>query len=371
LSIQGATATITAGAVTAAVAGSFPATYQVAISASWVTDFDVVSKTAAGFTVNFSVPAPLGGGSMDWIVSDSSTTTSQAITSATQTVTAAGSVTEAVTVAASLPGSYQVSVVPSWVTSVDVVSKTAAGFVVNFGVPAPLGTSTFDYIVYGPAIGTVSLSDYLDELRDLLHDPMDRLWSQTQKANYINRARRERDMATAINRSTITFTLTAGTASYTFATVGNGQIFDVFSIFLQQGQTRIALGCMSLSDLVTSGLRMSINFTGWTMAFARQGESTVIFAPTPSQAYVTEWDCAVYLAPLVNLTDTDSLAYPYVKPVAYYAANLAKINQRRWDEAQEFKDEYERLVGSAVNDRAPRVPNYYSGLGTPAGWRGY
>jgi hypothetical protein len=279
---------------------------------------------------------------------------------------AAGTFQSVVVTAASLPATYQVSITPGWVTAYDVVDKTATGFTVNFAVPAPPGGSTFDYVVVAASSGTVALADYLDELRDLLHDPNDRMWSPTQKANYINRARRQRDEDTAIQRSTITYTLTAGTGTYTFAQVGNSSIIDVISIVLIFGQTRIVLDNVNLTTL-NQRYRTSTTFNGWTAAWARQGHSTVIFGPTPSTGFVTEWDCVVYGASLINLTDPDEVPYPYTKPVAFYAAYLAKINERQhMDEAQDFLADYTRLVGEAVNSRAPMIPNSYSGLGM---WR--
>lgn len=367
MAIYGASPTVSAGAVSLAVTGqSFATTtYQVTISTSWVTSVDIVTKTAAGFTVNFGTPAPAAGGTVDWTVATSSApATSQAITGSTQTV-AAGAVTAAFVSGASLPASYQVGISTSWVTDYDVTAKAAGGFTINFGVPAPAGGGTVDITIFGPAAGTVSLLDYIDELRDLLHDRDDRFWSATQKGNYINRARRQRDEDTAIQRSTISFTLTAGTGTYTFAQVGNGQIIDVISIALQFGQTRIVLDNPSLTEL-NQRYRTSVNFQGWTSGWARQGASTVIFGPTPSSAFVTEWDSVVYGAPLVSLTDTDQVPYPYTKPVAFYAAYLAKMNERKRDEAMDFFDDYTRLVGESGNSRGPRVPNSYAGMGM---WR--
>lgn len=364
MSILGATATIAAGAVTATVTGAFASTYQVSIAPGWVTDYDVVSKTATQFVVNFAVPAPAGGSTFDWVVSITAVATAQAITGATQTV-AAGAVSAAFTAAASLPAAYQVMVSTSWVSGFDVVSKLSTGFTVNFAVPAPPGGGTVDITVFGPAAGTVSLADYLDELRDLLHDPSDRIWSALQKANYINRAMRQRDLDTGVNRQTFTFTLTAGTGTYTFSQVGSGSIFDVFSIVLIFGQTRAVLDNPSLTDL-NIYYRPSRTQNGWTAGWAKQGPSTVIFGPTPSTAFVTEWDCAVYASPLILTADTDPLPYPYTKPVPFYAAHLAKINERNHaDEAMEFLADYDRELGVATSARVGRIPNAYTGLGQP------
>src|SRR6266850_746016 len=63
----GSSQAVAAGIATAAVAATLPTSYQISLSPSWVTAWDVVAKTAAGFTVNFATPAPVGGGSIDWV----------------------------------------------------------------------------------------------------------------------------------------------------------------------------------------------------------------------------------------------------------------------------------------------------------------
>jgi hypothetical protein len=363
LSVKGATQAIGAGVATANVVGVFSGTYQVGISPGWVTGYDVTAKTAAGFTVNFANPAPAGGSTFDWLVNDTALPTTTALSGATQAV-AAGIATAAIVPAASLPASYQVAWSASWVTGGDVVNKTAGGFTINFANPAPPGGGNVDWFVFTPTVGTVSLADYLDELNDLLHDPNNRFWSNTnpqQKANYINRAIRRRDIDTGANRQLLTFVLTPGTGTYTLAQVGNGQAFDLYSINLFFGATRILLQNLPKTELDMK-YRPWTTYTAIPEAFARFGPSTVIFGPTPNTAFTTEWDCAVYSSPLINLTDTDVLPYPYTQPVPYYAAYLAKMNMQKDDEAQEFLTRYEQQLGIATNARVGRVPNQYTGL---------
>ena len=62
----GAVASITAGAVSHAVVATLAAPYEVGGAPSWPTDWGISSKTAAGFTLTFAVPAPAGGASFDW-----------------------------------------------------------------------------------------------------------------------------------------------------------------------------------------------------------------------------------------------------------------------------------------------------------------
>src|SRR5712692_6487695 len=59
----------TSPSVFVSVATTLVLPYQVGVSATWVTDFAVTTKSAAGFTVVFSTPAPAGGGTLDWFVS--------------------------------------------------------------------------------------------------------------------------------------------------------------------------------------------------------------------------------------------------------------------------------------------------------------
>src|SRR5438128_8670873 len=67
MAASGTTQSVAAGLATAPVVATLPATYQVAISTSWITSWDVAGKSATGFTVNFAVPAPAGGGTFDWV----------------------------------------------------------------------------------------------------------------------------------------------------------------------------------------------------------------------------------------------------------------------------------------------------------------
>ena len=364
---SGASQAITTGAVTVTITGVFSSVYQVALGPSWMTSVDVISQTGTTFTVQFAVPAPAGQ-TLDWIAVVPINTTAAPgvvapIASASQSI-AAGAITLAVAVTGALPAVYEVTVAPGWVTDYQVILKTSGGFTINFAVPAPAGGSTVLWVAFGPNTGRVSLADYLDELRDLLHDPNDRFWSSTQKIRYINKAMTQRDLDTGANRQTFTFTLTAGVGSYTLDQI-SGRIFDVISITLLFGQTRNVLDNPSLTDL-NIFYRPQTTFTGWTAAWARQGPSTILMGPLPSIAFVTEWDCCVYSLPLINLTDTDPLPYPYTKPVPFYAAYLAKINERQHaDEAMEFKSDYEAELGVATSSRVGRIPNSYTGMGQP------
>src|SRR5882672_5418276 len=143
MAIQGGTVIVPAGAVSAIVLGAFDlaALYEVGLTPGWVTGFRITGKTATQFTVDFAVPAPVGGSSIDWLVL---TGVSTGFVRGAVVPIAAGLTT--IAVLGSFATSYEVLVAPGWVTDVDVVGKTAAGFTINFGTPAPAGGSTLDWI---------------------------------------------------------------------------------------------------------------------------------------------------------------------------------------------------------------------------------
>jgi hypothetical protein len=284
------------------------------------------------------------------------------IITGTQAVTAAA---VAVTVTGAFGTGYQVSVSPSWVTAFSVTGETATQFVVTFSVPAPAAGGSIDWAVFGTlpsgGAGVQNLSGYLTELRDLLHDPNDGFWPLANKIGYINRAMNQRDLDTEQNRQLFTFTLIVGTDTYTFTQVGNNQVFDVIAINLIYVSTRVILEEKSLT-MLNATKRPWTPYQGVPEAWARYGPNQVILGPNPSFAYTTEWDCAVYSNPLVSLTDPDPLPYPYTKPVAHYAASLAKRNERQYDEADAFLRDYYRELNTAINSRVGSVRSAYDGL---------
>jgi hypothetical protein len=138
------------------------------------------------------------------------------------------------------------------------------------------------------------------------------------------------------------------------------EVFDVIGVNLIYGATRVVMGQYSFTELNTT-VRQYVPSISWApVRWCRYGPNQLVFAPAPAIAYVTEWDCSTIGPALVNLTDSDLLPVPYTKAVKYYAAHLAKINERRPDEAAQFLAQYQQNLLGASNSRAGSVPNMYS-----------
>src|SRR5262249_20395490 len=106
------------------------------------------------------------------------------------------------------------------------------------------------------------------------------------------------------------------------------KIFDVVGINLLYVSQRVVLLNMSYTRLNTLK-RTWVPYQGIVEGWCRYGTSQVIFGPQPSVNYLTEWDVAVYTAPLVDLVDVDPVPFPYtLRLVPTYAAYLCKQNER-------------------------------------------
>lgn len=212
------------------------------------------------------------------------------------------------------------------------------------------------------AFPTVALSDYLQMTADLLHvSAADAYgyWGQAKLIRFINDAKRKRDLLTGAYRTLVSLALTIGQEAYTFTnTAGMERAFDVNAIYLTYGNQRIVLGQVPFTEL-TRDQRVWTNYQSVPTKFAKLTPYSVYLAPTPGVAYATVWDVSSYTADLAATTDTDALPYPYTEPIPYGAAQLAKIDERQYDEADWFEDQFFSHLSEAVLAKTGVVPNYY------------
>lgn len=284
---------------------------------------------------------------------------------------AGGAISTPVTFTGVVNTAYTVlGVTPSWATMcyVDPASKLSTGFTVHFSTPAPPTGGSFDWVINEfAAAGAASLAQFLDDLRDLLHDPNDVYWSATQKTKYINQGLVKRDRETGQNRVLISFVTTIGVDTYTFTDLGNENVFDMVGLNLLYQNWRYVMGATSFSELNASIRSYSPPFQWAPVAWARYGPAQFVVAPAPAIAYTLEVDCS-QVSPrdsLVNLTDRDPLPAPFDAPVKYWAARMAKYNERAYDEAREFEEMFKAEVSALDANKVGMVPS----LSGRWGWR--
>ena len=284
---------------------------------------------------------------------------------------------------------YQVTVSTSWNTTVAISAKTLVSFLVTFGTPAPAGGGTLDWLAIStqivpplppppapPAPGArETLSTYLVRTRRLLHDlpatyvpdpantTPSQYFSDLDLTQDINDALNERDLWSGGSRSyQANIPLTIGHDTYTLATLFPALIqpvLDVINVILIYGSTRVVLENPTFTDLTTKA-RALTGYQNRPWGFARYGASQVYIAPAPGSAYTADFDLSVLSTTLVAVGDQDPLRYPYTKPIPYYAAYLAKVNQRRFEEAEVFFGYYLRHMRDIEGARVGQMVSAYT-----------
>jgi hypothetical protein len=374
---------IPAGDVSATVFGAFPDNYQVAVTLSWFSDWTLEamippgSQDACEFTVLFAVPAPPGGGTMYYTIIPEAPVTESGQVSTLQdyldelrrllhdpqdqywTVTDKVSnlnralqrrdvdtganrvlVPFALTIGKDTYSFNELGRFPArpfapilttfgnsvsdWFTASRVVCERSGNFTVEFAVPAPPpdGGVLQWTVPLTAATGTVSPTG---------------------------------GVAVAVPAGAITVDVPAPQPP---------RIFDVVGINLVYIAQRVVLLSMSYTKLNVLK-RPWVPYQGIPEAWARYGTSQVIIGPQPSLNYLTEFDVCVYADPLVALTDIDPVPYPYtLRLVPTYAAYLCKQNERQYDEAQTFLQDYMRELDVARNARVGLLPSAYGRVGS-------
>lgn len=140
-----------------------------------------------------------------------------------------------------------------------------------------------------------TLQDYLTDTADLLHDPNNRIWSQTQLIRYINAARRQTVMDTGCVRRLNLVYLTPGVESYPFGSVtgaiitngGSGYGAPPGVIFTGGGGTGVAATAVLTNGSVSSLLFSNFG-SGYTSAPAvsfSSGAAAAVAGVLPASTY--------------------------------------------------------------------------------------
>ena len=211
------------------------------------------------------------------------------------------------------------------------------------------------------AYRTVLPSTYITAARRLVHYPNSSYWTNASVMNaFCDEAIKWRDRVTAAVRTLTSFTLTAGTDTYTFATLSpSTNIFDIVNINLIYNGTRIVLDQMPFTRLNATIRIWSPSFRDRVYAWARYGSNQVVFGPAPSLAYSVELDTCTFHSDIAAADTDDGVPYPYTESVPYYIAYLAKLNERQYDEADSFLDMAQERAVNVTSARVGMVPTQY------------
>lgn len=213
-----------------------------------------------------------------------------------------------------------------------------------------------------------TLASYLLDVRRLLHDANGVYFSDADLTAFINRAMQQRDWDTGENRTTQSITLVVGQSTYNYNdTVGppafDDNTIDVLGIVVLVNNVRVQLSQVSYTEL-GSAIQTYQGFQSIPVAFAKKGAATIVLAPIPQQAYVTEWDTLQVSTPLVDSADADPLPYPWTDPVPFLAAHFARLELQQYDEADRYLQLYQqRLSWVMGGSRGMGISQPYAGSG--------
>lgn len=209
---------------------------------------------------------------------------------------------------------------------------------------------------------TSTLAEYITEVRRILHDATATFWPDTDLIAFINRAIRQRDRNSGMNRLVVLHTLVPMQNLYDL-TVVDLDAYEVLSIFVRRGNERYPLARRAYTE-VTQFNQAVMSMSTDPEGYSRIGAKQVYIAPMPRDALVTEWDMLRVAPPLVQLGDVDPLPYPWTDPVPFLAASFAKFESQQQDEARLYDSVYrERLADMLAESQVRTMPDVWGGLG--------
>ncbi len=202
-----------------------------------------------------------------------------------------------------------------------------------------------------------TLSNYLIQVRRMIHDVSAEYWDDNAITDYINLARSRVALDTGVTRTLQQLTLTVGQTLYEFSSLPQGaQTMEIIGISLIWGNSVIPLGQSSYTG--TYPLRAYTSMQQRPIAWAKYGQGQFMLFPATNEAYVINLDTILAPTPLNQANPNDSqINYPYDELVFYYAARQAKIEMQAWDEAKAFEQLYDARIAGIHGSR--QVVNPY------------
>lgn len=206
-----------------------------------------------------------------------------------------------------------------------------------------------------------TLSDYIVQVRRLLHDVSGNFWTDAQLTSYINAARLRLVRDSGCLRDLQTSATVANQEVYDYASLPKAdRTLDILNINSYQGNTRIPLRYLPWTQFNAS-LRYTQNYIGQPIAFSNYGQNKFYLGPVPGQVYVLELDTVITPEDLVDGSDVDEISVRYQSPVALRASHEAKYQEQSYGEAEIFEAQYKRELFNVINTAfTRRIPNPYS-----------
>lgn len=333
------------------------ANYQVSVSPSWATAYQIVQKGATTFTVAFTVGSFPDNAPFDWFVEggvgvDDGYMSLQDYLDETRALLRDQSPNAQGTL-------YSTSDLTKWINRAMQQRDLDLGLN-RVLVSYPLVTSQYQYAI--PTIlqqGTIQASNQIPvaSFTQLVPNNSNGVHiAGSFQPGYVV-LRPSPNWATDVDVTNKTaigfdviFTVAAPPAPFVATVdiiiIGTGgvpfpNIIDVISIVITPlgqppGGIRYPLGRWPYSKIA---YLLSTAYPTYPVKYAMYGTNTIMVAPPPAGNYPAQWDFFGYATRLVQPTDTDPLPYPWTDPIPFWAAHFAKMSVQRFDEAKEFKEE--------------------------------
>jgi hypothetical protein len=203
-------------------------------------------------------------------------------------------------------------------------------------------------------------SDYISQVRRLLHDANGQFWTTPELLDYINAARVRTVRLTGCYRNLQNRNLTASQETYAYSAFTTTPVIDVINVTVRWGNSRIPLPYMPWSTF-NQKARYWQSFTGRPRCWSIYSYNTLYVQPLPDQTYVAECDTVVEPPSIVDATTVEVLPQPFTSCVQYWAAHLAKIKAQAWGEAEALKSMFTKEVQTnltaSYTRRATRYPS--------------
>jgi hypothetical protein len=132
-----------------------------------------------------------------------------------------------------------------------------------------------------------SLSDYINDVRLLLHDANGQFYSDDELTRYINKGRTRVCSDTGMYREIRSKQLLPNIEQITL----DYDALSVMSIFVLWSMERYPLGCISWQEL-NETKRIWALYRNYPVCYAQVGK-LIYISPSPDQNYYSEWDCPI------------------------------------------------------------------------------